>query len=211
MTYAPDFTKRCVEALRENAATSIDVYMQTVGRLCFQRAVAAAQNSKMGNGGAAHRSEGRSSGWVDHGHHAAFDRAFFQRLGGYGATLSPASVSDGWRSHLDGQPLCAGAAVLALRQGAALAHDALDKAEAAADGCRPSCSSWLLLVSCARASLVGSCRATSGIHCGLLVGVVFAVQCRDTCLLLVGPAAIIMHLSYGVGVFQTMLTLWWRR
>ena len=88
MTYALDFTKRCVEALRENAGTIV-VYMQTVGRSCFQRAVAAAQNSKMGNGGAAHRSEGRSSGWVDHGHHAAFDRAFFQRLGGYDATLSP--------------------------------------------------------------------------------------------------------------------------
>ena len=87
MTYAPDFAKRCVEALRENAVLSY-LCRPLVGR-AFNGPSPQHKYSKMGNGGAAHRSEARSSGWVDHGHHAAFDRAFFQRLGGYDATLSP--------------------------------------------------------------------------------------------------------------------------
>jgi succinoglycan biosynthesis protein ExoA len=50
--------------------------------LGMQRAIAAAQSSRLGNGGAAHRT-GTISGFVEHGHHAAFDRAFFLSLGGY--------------------------------------------------------------------------------------------------------------------------------
>jgi succinoglycan biosynthesis protein ExoA len=48
----------------------------------WQAAVANAQSSRLGNGGAAHRG-GAVSGFVDHGHHAAFDLAFFRSLGGY--------------------------------------------------------------------------------------------------------------------------------
>ena len=48
----------------------------------LQRAIAAAQSSRLGNGGSAHRAKPRS-GFVDHGHHAAFDRAFFLSVGGY--------------------------------------------------------------------------------------------------------------------------------
>jgi hypothetical protein len=53
----------------------------------MQRAMAAVPNSRLGNGGAAHRVGGKS-GFVDHGHHAAFDRAFFQLIGGYEETFS---------------------------------------------------------------------------------------------------------------------------
>jgi succinoglycan biosynthesis protein ExoA len=47
-----------------------------------QQAIAAAQSSRLGNGGAAHRCAA-ASGFVEHGHHAAFDRAFFRSIGGY--------------------------------------------------------------------------------------------------------------------------------
>jgi succinoglycan biosynthesis protein ExoA len=82
--YPKDFARKIVEAMRANDATSAVVPMLTVGEETpFQTAVALAQNSKLGNGGSAHRASGTQSGFVDHGHHAAFDRAFFLNNGGY--------------------------------------------------------------------------------------------------------------------------------
>jgi succinoglycan biosynthesis protein ExoA len=80
--YPPGFVRRCLDALAEHDAASVVVPMLTVGTGGMQRAIAAAQNSRFGNGGSAHRTGGRS-GFVEHGHHAAFDRATFLRLGGY--------------------------------------------------------------------------------------------------------------------------------
>lgn len=82
--YPADFARTVASALRRTGAQSVVVPMYTVGgETCFQNAVAAAQNSRLGNGGSAHRVGGRPSGWVDHGHHAGFDREFFEKLGGY--------------------------------------------------------------------------------------------------------------------------------
>ncbi|TLX16808.1 glycosyltransferase family 2 protein [Rhizobium sp. MHM7A] len=82
--YPKDFSRKIVLAMRENNATSAVVPMLTVGEETpFQAAVALAQNSKLGNGGSAHRASGTQSGCVDHGHHAAFDKAFFLEHGGY--------------------------------------------------------------------------------------------------------------------------------
>ena len=47
----------------------------------------AAQNSKLGNGGAAHREVG-GSGFIDHGHQALFDLPTFLSFGGYDETFS---------------------------------------------------------------------------------------------------------------------------
>lgn len=80
--YPADFAERAVRGLVESGADSLVVRMHTVGHPCFQRAVAAVSNSAVGTGGSAHRS-GSASGFVDHGHHAAFQRAVFRDLGGY--------------------------------------------------------------------------------------------------------------------------------
>lgn len=85
-TYPANFVATCLAALRANQAQSVVVTMHTVGTRCFQRAAAAAQNSLLGNGGSAHRRPGASR-FVDHGHHAAFDRAFYRLAGGYDETL----------------------------------------------------------------------------------------------------------------------------
>ena len=85
--YPSNFVRDCVAALRKYGATSVVVPMQTVGRRGFQVCVAAAQSSALGNGGAAHRRAGTSR-FVDHGHHAAFDRAFFRSVGGYDESFS---------------------------------------------------------------------------------------------------------------------------
>jgi succinoglycan biosynthesis protein ExoA len=82
--YPPDFVKRCVAALQEHESTSVVVPMVTRANstVATQHAIAAAQSSRLGNGGAAHR-VGGASRYVDHGHHAAFDLAFFRGIGGY--------------------------------------------------------------------------------------------------------------------------------
>jgi succinoglycan biosynthesis protein ExoA len=85
--YPPNFIARCIEAARAHKAASIVVPMQTVGFTCFQKAVAAVQNSRIGNGGSAHR-RNITSGFVDHGHHALFSRAIFLSLNGYDETFS---------------------------------------------------------------------------------------------------------------------------
>lgn len=80
--YPAGFVGKLLAAMEACGADSVVVRLDTVGRGRFQRAVAAAQNSRAGTGGSAHRM-GRVSGFVDHGHHAAFRRAIFERAGGY--------------------------------------------------------------------------------------------------------------------------------
>lgn len=80
--YPKDFVATCVKALEETKAASVVVSMHTEGRTLLQQAIAAAQNSRLGNGAAAHRLTGWS-GYVDHGHHAGFDKDVFLDLGGY--------------------------------------------------------------------------------------------------------------------------------
>lgn len=82
--YPPDFVSRCLAALLLTNATSVVVPMQTKARSggFLQTSIAAAQSSRLGNGGAAHR-VGANSGFVEHGHHAVFDLAFFRSIGGY--------------------------------------------------------------------------------------------------------------------------------
>ncbi len=80
--YPPDFVRACAGALQQSGAASVVVPMRTEGRSGMQRAMAGAQNSPLGNGGAAHR-RCAASGFIDHGHHAVFDRGFFMSVGGY--------------------------------------------------------------------------------------------------------------------------------
>lgn len=82
--YPPGWVRACVAALLSTGASSVVVPMRNEARpeAAVQRAIAAAQSSRLGNGGSAHRS-GATSGFVDHGHHAVFDRAFFLSTGGY--------------------------------------------------------------------------------------------------------------------------------
>ncbi len=80
--YPDDFVPRLLEALVASGGQSVVIPMISVGMSCFQRAVAAVSNSVFGTGGAAHRIGGTSR-FIDHGHHAAFDRRAFSAVGGY--------------------------------------------------------------------------------------------------------------------------------
>lgn len=85
--YPPDYVSTLIEEARRTGAHSVVVAMDTRGETLFQRAAAAAQNSRLGTGGAAHRL-GAQAGWVDHGHHALFKREAFQAVGGYDESFS---------------------------------------------------------------------------------------------------------------------------
>ncbi|MGJ4951798.1 glycosyltransferase family 2 protein [Bradyrhizobium sp. HKCCYLS20291] len=80
--YPPSFVAGLIRELREREAGSVVVPMRTRGTAFIQRGIAAAQNSRFGNGGALHRI-GTTSRYVEHGHHAAFLRKTFLAVGGY--------------------------------------------------------------------------------------------------------------------------------
>jgi succinoglycan biosynthesis protein ExoA len=80
--YPPGFVAGLVRELRQQNAESVVVPMRTHGTSFLQRGIATAQNSRLGNGGALHRTGNRSR-YIDHGHHAAFVRRSFLAVGGY--------------------------------------------------------------------------------------------------------------------------------
>jgi len=85
--YPPGFCTTLLAAQRVTGADSVVVSMIAKGATCFQAAAAAAQNSKLGNGGSAHRRLAQG-GFVDHGHHALMDVNAFRLVGGYDESFS---------------------------------------------------------------------------------------------------------------------------
>jgi succinoglycan biosynthesis protein ExoA len=86
-SYPPDFCQRLIATLDRLEADAVVVPMDSYGDSGLQRAIAWVSNSPIGTGGAAHRA-GRRSGFVDHGHHAAFRMDCFRRSGGYDETFT---------------------------------------------------------------------------------------------------------------------------
>jgi succinoglycan biosynthesis protein ExoA len=80
--YPEGYCTALLRAQAETGAQSVVVSMIAEGATCFQTAAATAQNSRLGNGGSAHRiaAEGR---FVDHGHHALMEVNAFRVVGGY--------------------------------------------------------------------------------------------------------------------------------
>jgi len=85
--YPADYCDRLVEEALATGADSVVVAMLTSGTGAVQKAVAAAQNSKLGSGGSKHRHLSAGE-WVDHGHHALMRIAAFRAVGGYDETFS---------------------------------------------------------------------------------------------------------------------------
>jgi succinoglycan biosynthesis protein ExoA len=85
--YPPAFCSRLLATLEGTGADAVVVPLDSAGEGRFQRVVGWVCNSALGTGGAAHRA-GRRSGFVDHGHHAAFRLETFRRCGGYDETFT---------------------------------------------------------------------------------------------------------------------------
>jgi len=215
--YPQDFAERTIAALRETGAASVVVTMHSVGSGCIQKAIAAASNSRLGNGGSAHRRLGRS-GDVEHGHHAAFDRATYLGLGGYDesfrhnedAEYDQRLIRSGRRIHLLGD--------LAIRYFprdslAALARQYRNYGWGRANtllkhGAKPRVRQMLpvalLLANVGTTGLslfapvfLAFPLLYAALCCGW--GLVLAAKAGDACAAMSGPAAMIMHMSWAVG------------
>jgi succinoglycan biosynthesis protein ExoA len=81
-SYPDGYCATLLKAAVKNNAHAVVVPMLSCAGGGFQQAVAAAQNSALGNGASPHRHI-KVGGWVDHGHHALMDLGFFRRAGGY--------------------------------------------------------------------------------------------------------------------------------
>jgi succinoglycan biosynthesis protein ExoA len=177
----------------------------------------------MGNGGSAHRVQGRS-GYVDHGHHAAFDRKTFLDLGGYDEKFSHNEDAEfdarlknfGKRIYLDSAATVtyfprADLASLArqyFKHGAGrastfLKHYTVPKLRqilpvAVFLGCALSLALSLLDV---RYLVFPIIYALSCITWG--VGL--AIRRHEICLAMSGIAAVVMHMSWGCGFLARLL------
>jgi succinoglycan biosynthesis protein ExoA len=85
--YPSDYVSALITKMEQRDCESVVVRLRTVGRTCFQFAVASVCNSNVGTGGSAHRVGGIPR-FVDHGHHAAFRRTAFDGIGGYDPTFA---------------------------------------------------------------------------------------------------------------------------
>jgi succinoglycan biosynthesis protein ExoA len=222
MSYPEGFVARCVNQLAAMRVSSVVVPMRAEGTTCLQRAIAAAQNSRLGNGGSAHRRSGQS-GLVEHGHHAGFDRRVFLDLGGYDerfthnedAEFDKRLVQSGRHIYLDAEAMLTyyprsdfvSLARQYFKHGAGRASTLLK--HRSVPGIRqmlPVAALLACLISLPLAIVHPVFLAVPASYVGLCVawGLVLAAQQRQACLALSGPAAVIMHMSWAVGFVQKM-------
>lgn len=223
--YPPGFVRRCVTELQRSGAISVVVPMRTEAEAGhgLQRAIAAAQASRLGNGGSAHRTGG-ASGFVEHGHHAAFDRAFFLSIGGYDESFTHNEDAEfDHRAALAGGRIwmCGDAPIVYFprRSLAALARQYVRHGRGRArtlakHGLRPKPRQ--LAPVAALLTCVGGLAAMPLIPQLAAVAMAYPLAClgwgaakaarrRDAWLVATGPALVTMHLAWALGFLQTAL------
>jgi succinoglycan biosynthesis protein ExoA len=215
--YPDHFVETCITALTNKNCASVVVPMRTVGSGCLQTAIAAAQNSYLGNGGSAHRLLSES-GFVSHGHHAAFDRRIFLELGGYDETMVANEDAE-----FDHRLTARGHQIFMSKQATigyvprsnliSLSRQYFHYGAGRATNCRkhglipaprqifPALiatgvgSSFMLSFSMPLALLF---PASYLISC-LVYGFILGIRSQSACHAIAGLAAIVMHMSWGVG------------
>ncbi|WP_227271320.1 glycosyltransferase [Roseobacter weihaiensis] len=85
--YPEDYADVLLREAQSTGAQSVVVAMHAIGTTPMQRAISLTQNSRLGNGGSAHRTGGAGR-FVDHGHHALMQLDAFRAVGGYDDSFS---------------------------------------------------------------------------------------------------------------------------
>jgi succinoglycan biosynthesis protein ExoA len=223
--YPERFVELCVRDLSSKQVASVVVPMRTEGKACMQRAIAAAQNSRLGNGGASHRLIGWS-GFVDHGHHAGFDRKAFLELGGYDerfshnedAEFDTRLIRTGRRIYMNGD---AAVTYFPRTDLASLARQYFSHGRGRASTLlkhrkMPRIRQGLPVAIVLAVALSAGLAVFEpwflllpvlyAMGC-LLGGAGLAIRASDRCVMLSGVAAIVMHMSWGTG-FLARLAGW---
>jgi succinoglycan biosynthesis protein ExoA len=220
--YPQGYVGSLLASLERSGADSVVVRLTTIGHGSFQRAVAAAQNSRIGTGGSAHRM-GKVSGFVDHGHHAAFRRPIFEAAGGYDtsfeanedAELDTRIRAEGGHIWLDvaipvtyfPRDTIGGLARQYFRYGSGRAKTLLKHGE------RPRLRQMLppVITVVLALSLLGApiFPALLFIPLGyvltlLLTSGSLVIETQSACALAAAPAFATMHLAWGVGFLRQM-------
>jgi succinoglycan biosynthesis protein ExoA len=223
--YPHGFVNGLIHTLQKTGSSSVVTAMHAIGLSPVQKAIAAAQNSRLGNGGSIHRLGG-TSGFVDHGHHAAFHRETFLRLGGYDETAPFNEDAEfdarlreaGGRIYLDASlpieylPRSTFPSLSRQyrrhgwgRANTILKHGMMPRLRQIMPvlvflTCITALAAWPLLGAAALFPVAAYLLAAS------TWGVVLAWKERSPSLLLSGPAAVVMHMSWAVGFLKRIAT-----
>jgi succinoglycan biosynthesis protein ExoA len=227
--YPDDYCQTLIEEARKTGAASVVGAMNTAGKTWFQQAAAAAQNSKLGNGGSAHRIIGWDGKWADHGHHALMRIDAFRAVGGYDESFSHNEDAEldarlqkaGFKIWLTGKTALTyyprSAPISLFRQhvrfgyGRArniLKHRAWPKfRQLAPAAVLPAVLLALLKSICWIAALPLALWST---FC-LGYGIALSIKAGDIRIAAAGPAAMLMHFGWSIGFWQAMLAALWSR
>jgi len=223
--YPPGYVGQLVASLEAHGADAVVVPMDSLGQSCVGRAIAWVSDTPVGSGGSAHRA-GRRSGFVDHGHHAAFRMSSFRRAGGYDVSMMANEDAE-----LDCRQRKLGSRIFldaAIRIGyhprdslARLWRQYFSYGRGRSRTVRRHPES-LRLRQFAVPAHIGLCVLAllaspwlpwlalwPGAYLLALAGtsVALAVRHRSPCGLLGGPAAFVMHVSWAFGFAQGLLTV----
>jgi succinoglycan biosynthesis protein ExoA len=220
--YPPGYVQNLRDVLKDTGADSVVVRLRTEASGCFQKAVGALSNSRLGTGGAAHR-VGGASGWIDHGHHAAFLRSSFAGVGGYDRTfvanedaefdvrLRRAGGRIWFASELEiayhPRRTLGALARQYFRYGRGRARNLLKNRERLRlRQCIPPLLVIGLVIALAMTPIVPWMFAIPLAYFGaaLCAGLALALSARDFCLLAAALALPAMHLAWGAGFLITM-------
>ena len=218
--YPVGYCQTLIDEAEATGAASIVVAMETVAIGGFQKAVAAAQNSKLGNGGSAHRSMGVAGKFVDHGHHALMRNVIFIAAGKYDETFSHNEdaefdtrlLATGYKIWLTNKtslkyypratPTALFRQYLKYGQGRAatiLKHRTWPKLRQLA----PAAVLPALLLAWFGGFWV--LPFIGWLTICLLYGIILALKAKDAVILLSGLAAIIMHMAWSIGFWRKMV------
>lgn len=222
--YPAGFVRRLVETLDGTGADAVVVPMDSGGEACLQRAVAWVSDTPLGSGGSAHRG-GRRSGFIDHGHHAAFRMESFRRAGGYDESFTHNEDAEldcrqralGSRIYLDAD-IRIGYSPRATLAGLWRQYFHYGRGRSRTVRRHPGSMRArqlavpLFVASCVAALLLSPwwplALAWPGLYFAALaaVSVLLAVRHRSVCGLLAGPAAAIMHWAWAFGFLAGLVT-----
>ncbi len=222
--YPADYCETLLSEVQHTGAASVVVSMTAKGSGLFQRAIAAAQNAPVGNGGSKHRTKPKGE-YVDHGHHALISIGAFREVGGYDAAFSHNEDAE-----LDHRLRAAGYEIWLTAQtsvayfpregGSALARQYFNYGKGRAQNLLKHRSlpklrqaKVILILPFLALALLAPFSAFFALPClawityctTMALSQVFGA--RDPSLALVAPMSMVMHLSWSVGFWSRILVL----